>query len=131
MDKAKRRALEKQLEQVDTSMKFLTLMVLSLALSWRASGLQAEALCRALEGREGAAADVFSLRLPANAIVVGALTYFFTLALEGWRDTRGTGGRVERSADLNLWAALLVLAAALIRLYDLTCIQGEGGADSF
>ena len=35
----------------------------------------------------------------------------------------GQTGCARRSADLNVWAALLVLAAALIRLYDLTQIQ--------
>ena len=128
MEAAQRDQLKRQLANMDGALVFLALMVLSLFLSWRAAALQREALCRYLAGGEGEAPDVFSLRLPAGAIVVGALAYFFLLALESWEDARGAGGRTERSAGLNLWAALLVLAAALIHLYDLVCIQERGSS---
>ena len=65
--------------------------------------------------------------LQSNVSISYALTYFFGLALENWEETRDQEGCARRSADLNLWAALLVLAAALIRLYDLVCIQGQKG----
>ena len=119
--------LHSQLEKLNGALGFLGLMILSLGLSWKATALQREALCRYLRGEEGETPDLFSLRLPASAIVVGALTYFFGLALKNWEETRDQEGCARRSADLNLWAALLVLAAALIRLYDLVCIQGQKG----
>ena len=128
MERAERNALCKQLEDVNGALGFLGLMVLSLGLSWKATALQRQALCGYLAGGEGGVPDVFPLRLPASAIVVGAVTYFFGLSLETWQNTRGAGGRRECSADLNLWAALLVLAAALIRLYDLVQVQERGGA---
>ena len=78
------RQLRCQLERVDTSLGFLALMVLSLGLSWKATALQREWLCRYLQGESGDAPDVFHLRLPASAIVVGALTYFFGLTLSTW-----------------------------------------------
>lgn len=124
MEEDRQAGLLRQLEELDTSMGFLALLILSLALSRRAVGLQREALCRALRGQEGAAPDVFSLRLPASALVVGSLAYFFGLSLETWQGARGTGGREECSAQVNLYAALLMLAAGVLRLYDLVCLQG-------
>ena len=130
MEQARQNRLEEQLGELDGALVFLALMILALYLSWRAAALQRTDLCRYLAGEEGPVHDVYPLRLSANAVVAGALTYFFGLALKTWEDTRGTGGCARRSADLNLWAALLVLAAALIRLYDLVCVQerGEGAA---
>ena len=69
MEQPQREALQKQLEDVDFSLAFLALMVFSLFLSWKAAALQREALCRGLAGEEGDVPDVFSLRLPASAIV--------------------------------------------------------------
>ena len=57
--------------------------------------------------------------------MVGALTYFFLLSLEGWQESRAGTNRERRSGELNAWAALLVLAAALVRLYDLIVLQRE------
>lgn len=126
MEQWEREALQEQLEDVDFSLVFLALMVFSLFLSWKAAALQREALCRYLAGEAEDFPDVFPLRLPASAIVVGALTYFFGLAGKNRQSARGTGGAAECSADLNFGAALLVLAAALIRLYDLVCLQERG-----
>lgn len=130
MEQLQREELEQELEDVDGSLVFLALMVFSLILSWKATALQRQALCRYLAGEEGKFPDVFPLRLPANAIVVGALTYFFGLSLKTWQSTRGTGGRAECSASLNFGAAFLVLAAALLRLYDLVCVQERGTGET-
>ena len=130
MEQSEREELQKQLEDVDGSLVFLALMLFSLFLSWKATALQRQALCRYLAGEEGEFPDVFPLRLPASAIVVGALLYFFGLSLETWQSTRGTGGRAECSANLNFGAAFLVLAAALLRLYDLVCVQERGTGEN-
>lgn len=127
MEKTERDQLQRQLKDVDTSLGFLALMVFSLFLSWKATALQREALCRYLAGEEGAFPDVFPLRLPASAIVVGALTYFFGLARSALQEAENQTGRARCSAQLNFQAALLVLAAALLRLYDLVCVQERGG----
>ena len=91
--------------------------------------LQREGLCGALRGESGEAPDTFFLRLPASAIVVGALTYFFRLALDAWEQAGGQGCCARRSAQVNLRASLLVLAAALLRLYDLVCLQRSGDTE--
>ena len=128
MEETREQELCRQLETVNTSLGFLALLILSLCLSWRAVDLQRGSLCGILKGKTGETPDVFPLRLPASAIVAGALAWFFGLALDTWRETRQEEGAARRSADLNLWASLFVLAAALLRLYDLVCLQqGEGG----
>ena len=82
-----RQTLCRQLDTVDTSMGFLGLLIVSLGLSWKAVALQREGLCGALRGESGEAPDTFFLRLPASAIVVGALTCFFRLALDAWEQS--------------------------------------------
>ncbi len=126
MDENQRRELCCQLETADQSLGYLALLILSLCLSWRAVDLQREGLCGILEGGAAGPQNLFPLRLPASAIVVGALTWFFGLSLDTWEGTRQECGSARRSADLNLWASLFVLAAALLRLYDLVCLQRDG-----
>lgn len=126
MEETREQELCCQLGTVNASLGFLALLILSLCLAWRAVDLQREGLCGILEGREEGPPNLFPLRLPASAIVVGALTWLFGLSLDTWEGTRQECGSARRSADLNLWASLFVLAAALLRLYDLVCLQRDG-----
>ena len=98
----------KELEQADKSLFFLTVLLGSILLSWRALWLQRQGLCR------GEETDVTGLRLAASVLVVLSLSVFFCLALQGRREAAGTDG--EASAATNVLAALLVLLAALLRL---------------
>ena len=125
MEENQEQELCRQLGTVNTSLGFLALLILSLCLSWRAADLQREGLCGLLMGRTQELPNVFSLRLPASALVAGALAWFFGLALDTWEGTRQECGAARRSAEVNLWASLFVLAAALLRLYDLVCLQQE------
>ena len=122
-------ALKRQLCTTDGSLLFLSLLLLSVGLSYWGVSLQREGLCGALRGESGEAPDTFFLRLPASAIVVGALTCFFRLALDAWEQAGGQDCCARRSAQVNLWASLFVLAAALLRLYDLVCLQRSGDAE--
>lgn len=115
--------LRRQLREVDTSLMFLTLLVLSVCLSWRGVVIQREGLCRLIAGTAEEVPDPRRLRLTAGAVVVGALTYFFSLALKTWE------GSPTPSARLNLWASLFVLAAAVLRLYDLVALQPGAGEE--
>ena len=124
-----RQTLCRLLDTVDTSMGFLGLLIVSLGLSGKRVPLQREGLCGGGGGEPGEAPDTFFLRLPASAIVVGALTCFFRLALDAWEQAGGQDCCARRSAQVNLWASLLVLAAALLRLYDLVCLQRSGDAE--
>lgn len=101
----------KELEQADKSLFFLTVLLGSILLSWRALRLQRQGLCR------GEETDVTGLRLAASVLVVLSLSVFFCLALQGWREAAGTDG--EASAATNVLASLLVLLAALLRLGEL------------
>lgn len=101
----------KELAQANKSLFFLTVLLGSILLSWRALWLQRQGLCR------GEETDVTGLRLAASALVVLSLAVFFCLALHNRRDAAGTEG--EASAGRNMLASLLVLLAALLRLGEL------------
>lgn len=123
MKEANKGALCDQLRTLDTSLAFLVLLILSICLSWKGTAIQREGLCRALLGEKGEVPDVFQIRLVASALVVGCLTFFFGLALDTWEDSRLGDEEARRSAGINLWASLFVLAAALLRLCDLVQVQ--------
>ncbi len=116
-----------QLETVDRSLFFLVLIVLSVLLSFWSVGIQRRQLTDAIAGEPEAAAalpPVFPIKLTAGSLVVAALGYFFSLALNTLQDAgRQTGCAVRRSAWINVWASLFVLAAALLRLDDLVFTQ--------
>lgn len=127
-----RQALEGQLAAVEESLGFLVLLILSILLSFSGVLLQRRQLACAVAGEAEAAAavpDPYPLRCGASALVVGCLGYFFAQALEGWRSAQQGSASARQSAARNLWAALFVLAAALIRLYDLNLSRSPSGED--
>lgn len=129
MEENQKDLLCQQLDTIDTSLIFIGLLLLATALSWRATAIQREGLCQIILGKTTQFPDVFPLRLTVSGIVVGALVYFFQLALDNRCAAQSQGEVARRSADMNVWASLLVLAAALIRLYDLNFVRrcGENG----
>ena len=53
-------------------------------------------------------------------LAVGSLSFFLCLAIQAWRGlTPETSCAQRQSAGRNLWASILVLAAAVVRLDDL------------
>lgn len=119
------------LGQIDASLGFLILLVLGVLLSVLVLWEQRRTVCLALEGEEEQAAElaapILRLRRAASALVVGSLGFFFLLSQESARRAAaGTDPAACRSAVRNLWASLLVFAAALIRLYDLSATEREG-----
>lgn len=123
MTETQKQELCGQLRTADTSLAFLVLLILSICLSWQGTAIQREGLCRVLLGEEQEVPDVFHIRLVASALVVVCLTFFFGLALDTWEESRCAGQTARRSADLNAWASLFVLAAALLRLCDLVLVR--------
>ena len=123
MTETQKQELCGQLRTADTSLAFLVLLILSICLSWQGTAIQREGLCRVLLGEEKEVPDVFHIRLVVSALVVGCLTFFFGLALDTWEESRCAGQTARRSADLNAWASLFVLAAALLRLCDLVLVR--------
>lgn len=119
--------LRAQLDTANQSLPFLVLIIVSVLLSLWALLIQRQGLADALRGREGELPPVQPIRWSAGAIVVGALCYFFFLALGSWASAQGGEPAARRSAAINAWASLFVLAAAVIRLYDLS-LAGEGPA---
>ena len=84
---------------------FFSILLGSICLSWLALDKQRRGLCC-----NGKAPDVTGLRQVSSVLVVLALGYFFCL---------GVKGRGEQGGQVNFWASLLVLLAALLRLGEL------------
>lgn len=105
------------LKTLNATLLFMLLLVLAVLLSLE-SLLRQRRLLRdpAAGGEEG----IFPLRLGSGAISLGALGFFFTLALAGWQEACQSGSAVEKKlSQVNLWASLLALAAAILRLWAL------------
>ena len=100
----------------------VVLLLFALLLSLQAVRLQRDSL-DARSGEAASAPEITGLRRAAGALVLPPLAFFFRLALETWRSAPDPEG----SARINAWASLLVLAAALLRYYDLTVIQPGPG----
>ncbi|MDD5938859.1 MAG: hypothetical protein PUC36_07620 [Clostridiales bacterium] len=116
----------RQLAVTDTSLGFLLIVIASILLSLQAVVRQREALCLTLEGRTEEAArtgDVFTLRCRASALIIGALGFFLCLAVQTCREAQDPVSC--RSAAQNLWASILVLAAAIIRMRDLKWVEAN------
>lgn len=103
-----------ELAQADRSLLFLGVLLGAILLSFRALLCQRQGLAA------GRAVDVSPLRRESSVLVVLSLGYFFCLALR-------TGG-ADRAGRVNRWASLLVLLAALLRLWDLLAETQNGPA---
>ena len=123
MEETDRGSLVRQLEDADGEAVFLLVLLCSLLLSLSASLTQRCQLRLALAGRtEEAAAvpSVLPVRRWASVLAVGSLGFFLCLAIQAWRDLTPESSCTDRqSAGRNLWASILVLAAAVVRLDDL------------
>lgn len=119
-------ALCGQLSTVDESIRFLIVIIAGVFLSFKAVNLQRDALCAAILGETPDTSGVYPLRHTANALVVGALGFFLCLAAKTWREADRSDCVAVRSAHANLWAALLVLAAAVIRYDDVEFLHANG-----
>lgn len=126
VDENQKPALCGQLGTIDTSLFFIGVLTAATALSWKGTAVQREGLCRILRGEASEMPDVYPIRLTVSALVVGALVYFLLLAQENRRTAQEQGPVARHSADMNLWASAFVLAAALIRLYDLNFVRRCG-----
>lgn len=110
--------------QLDASVFFLLVILAGMFFSFRALLLQKEQLCEIQAGEDSAASEtenaVRKLRGRSLALITGSLGFFLMLSQRNLEQARTTGD--DASANRNVWAALLTLAAALIRLYD-HCIR--------
>lgn len=117
---------ESQWEQKDNlaalnwSILFLLLLIAGVLLSFAATVEQRDSLARLLCCRQEDGTDVFPVRRLASILVAGGTGFFAWLACRSAKRVELQGSCRERSsAQANLLAAVLVFAAALIRLCDL------------
>jgi len=118
--------LRKQLNTVNTSLFFLLVVIASVLFSYFATLRQRDAICLTMEGETEEAArvgDVYEMRKGASALILGALGYFLCFAVTLMEQSDNDISK--RSAWANLWASMLVLAAAIIRFRDLNQTRME------
>lgn len=123
-----REELLAELNALDSSIYFVTVILGAILLNRLALCVQRKQARAALDGAgETCFPSVFPLQLGGSALVIGALGFFFCLALKreeaAQRRDDPVGGR---SARLNSLASALVLAAALVRLEDLLFVEASG-----
>ena len=120
-----REELEKALSALDGSIFFIVVIVASVMLSWLSLVKQRKDACEALEcGDTAQDPSIFPLRLGASALIIGALGFFFYMSVQRHKQACQRTDPVEkRSSYINAWAAVLVLAAALLRLDDLLFVK--------
>lgn len=120
-------ALCRQLATTDSALGFLLLLIASVLLSFLSVTLQRKGLCLAIQGREPEAErlpPVYPIKRTAAAMVIGSLGFFLCLALGAAGEAaQGQDPVARRSAGVNLWASVLVLAAAILRLDDLDFVE--------
>lgn len=116
-----------QLGAVDESIFFLLLLIFAVLLSFWAVLIQRGQLRDTIAGNTAAAEaapPVYPIRLSSSALVVSSLGYFLVMALQSCRAAaEGDDCVAQRSAGTNVWASILVLTAALIRLIDLVFVE--------
>lgn len=122
-----REELKKDLDMLNVSLVFLLLIIFSVLLSLWSALLQHRQLELAIAGRDPSQVPpVEPIRCAGSAITVGCLGFFLCLALDTLRQARaGTDPAAVRSAQVNVWASLLVLLAAILRLVDLQTVERE------
>ena len=110
---------------INTSVRFMLLLILGILLSFASLLIQRQQVCDLLSCPETAqTSSVFPLRLGASALVIGALGFFFCLSLRRHKQAcAGDDPAEKRSSRINAAASTLVLAAALLRLDDLLLVE--------
>lgn len=117
---------------LDKSIFWLGIVGFGFILSVIATLRQREALSLTMEGDAPCAqvvGDVFPLRSAASVLYVVALTFFFCVTVaQGERVEAQGDAAALRSSRLNRWASLFVLAAAIVRLWDVNETQRRKNA---
>lgn len=117
------------LTAVQQSIFFLALILCAVLFSLRVLWAQRHALLEAQAGREASPPDLLPLRWLVGALTLGSLGFFFVLALQARLAAAPDDDPcLLRALDQEVLAALLVLLAALVRLFALNSRQ-IGAAD--
>ena len=104
-----------RLAQADCTVWFLLALIGGILLALAAAVRQRDALCRDPDWTPSG--ELYPLRAGSSALVVGSLLYFFQQAQQDCCQAETEDPENAPAARCNLFAALLVLLAALIRLF--------------
>lgn len=121
-------SLAEALNLLDTSVKFMLLLILGILLSFAALLIQRQQLRLTFAGEEmDSCPDPSPLRKLAGVITLWCAGFFFSLALLGQESAPKNDRKEQTLSRVDLWASLLALAAAFLRLWVL---EGEGASPS-
>lgn len=113
--------LLKQLGIIDQSQWYILILAAATLLSYCTTDMQKQLLLCSAQPEEDACdcvADPYPIQLTSSAMIIGALIYFYQLAADALHTPKETP--LQCASSLRGYLANgLVLAAAIIRLYDL------------
>lgn len=112
-----------QLAIIDQSQQYIILIIAALILSYYATSVQRNQLVCAAAGCK-CGGNVLPVRVTSSVLIIAALLFFYQLSQSTLCKCR-CGGNADGccSPTLNHMANILVLAAALMRLWDLLAVQ--------
>lgn len=122
-----REELRDDLNTLNVSLVFLLLIIFAVLLSLWSALIQRRQLEVTIEGGDPSLLPPAEpIRCVGSSITVGCLGFFLCLALETLRQARaGADPATVRSAQVNVWASLLVLLSAILRLVNLQTVERE------
>ncbi len=127
MEDTEKKTLCDHLADIDGSLFFLLLLLVSLILSFLSVTIQRKTLCSTIQGDTQAASSlppVYPIKHASSSLAVGGLGFFLYLAIKALRTAQAGDDPVAlRSAHINLWASILVLCAAILRFDDLNFVE--------
>lgn len=130
MEEAQKKTLCEQLGIINTSIFFNLLVIFAVLSSfWTVLVQRGQVACTLAGNTEAAEAapPIYPVKRGAAVLFVGALGFFLCLALHLQRQAdAGEDCVAKRSANTNVWASLLVLLAAVLRLDDLDYAERAG-----
>lgn len=111
-----------QLNIVNQSQGYLEMIILSVIFSYYVLGIQKKQLECGIAPQTIASCECLpeteSISLIASILVIVALRYFFCLSVQTAQDACKSGVRIKQ-ANRNALAGFLVLAAAILRFWNL------------
>ena len=109
-----------QIEIINTSMNYILLIIVAVILSYESLSIQKKHLICQINPTDDCAClpDVFPIQLTSNLLTLIAVIYFYCIANQT-KNSQVVDCKTKCSNNINYISSLLVLFAAILRLYNL------------
>lgn len=109
-----------QIEIINTSMNYILLIIVAVILSYESLCIQKKQLICQITPTEACAClpNVFPIQLTSNLLTLIAVIYFYCIAKQT-KNSPVVDCKTKCSNNINYISSLLVLIAAILRLYNL------------